>query len=452
MKKNNLNYRPSNLLRFVIPSLLGMLLFMIPISRDGEITISIALLSGWILDVFGEGLPATATIIIGISVLGSIVTKAFNPTFITKNSFLNNLFKVSPMWLIARILGLIFAISSLLEIGPSSIWSEYTGGLLLFELIPILFAVFLFAGLFLPLLLDFGLLEFVGALLNKIMRPIFTLPGRSSIDCIASWLGDGTIGVLLTSKQYEEGYYTKREAAVIGTTFSAVSITFSLVVISQVNLGHLFVPFYLTVTLAGIVAAIIVPRIPPLSRKSNDYYKESNNNGAENIPDGFSSFEWGVNQAVLKANDNVMTFTGFLKSGAKNVLDMWLGVIPIVMAMGTLALIIAEFTPVFQWLGLPFIPLLNLLRIPEAAEASQTLVVGFADMFLPSVIGSRIESDLTRFVIACVSVTQLIYMSEVGGLLIGSKIPVKFKDLFIIFIQRTLITLPVVALMAHIIF
>ena len=88
----------------------------------------------------------------------------------------------------------------------------------------------------LPLLLNFGLLEFFGVILNKVMRPIFTLPGRSSIDCIASWLGDGSIGVLLTSKQYEDGYYSKREAAVIGTTFSAVSITFSLVVISQVNL------------------------------------------------------------------------------------------------------------------------------------------------------------------------------------------------------------------------
>lgn len=118
-----------------------------------------------------------------------------------------------------------------------------TGGLLLYDLLPILFSVFIFAGMLLPLLLDFGLLEFVGALLTKVMRPIFNLPGRSSIDCMASWLGDGTIGVLLTSKQYEEGYYSEREAAVIGTTFSAVSITFSLVVVSQVKLAHMFVPF-----------------------------------------------------------------------------------------------------------------------------------------------------------------------------------------------------------------
>ena len=96
-------------------------------------------------------------------------------------------------------------------------------------------------------------------------------------------------------------------------------------------------------------------------------------------------------------------------------------VIPVVMAIGTLALIIAEYTPIFKILGLPFTPLLELLRVPEAKEASQTLIVGFADMFLPTVIGSTIKSELTRLCIACISVTQLIYMSEVGGLLIGSK-------------------------------
>ncbi|NMA57464.1 YjiH family protein, partial [Clostridium cochlearium] len=311
--------------------------------------------------------------------------------------------------------------------------------------------IFLFAGMLLPLLLNFGLLEFFGVILNKVMRPIFTLPGRSSIDCIASWLGDGSIGVLLTSKQYEDGYYSKREAAVIGTTFSAVSITFSLVVISQVNLSHLFVPFYLAVTLAGVVAAIIIPRIPPLSRKPDTYYNNAKVDNSELVPKGYSSFQWGIIKAVDKAKTNTST-SNFLKDGMENILDMWLGVTPVVMAMGTFALILAEFTPIFKWLGMPFIPVLNLLRVPEAAAASQTLVVGFADMFLPSVIGATIANEMTRFIIACVSVTQLIYMSEVGGLLLGSKIPVSLKDLIIIFIQRTLITLPVVSLVAHIIF
>ena len=79
------------------------------------------------------------------------------------------------------------------------------------------------------------------------MRPVFKLPGRSSIDALTSWIGDGTIGVLLTSKQYEEGYYTKKEAAIIGTTFSVVSITFSIVIIDKSDLARTSLPFYGTV-------------------------------------------------------------------------------------------------------------------------------------------------------------------------------------------------------------
>ncbi len=225
-------------------------------------------------------------------------------------------------------------------------WSENTGGLLLYDLLPILFSVFIFAGMLLPLLLDFGLLEFVGALLTKVMRPIFNLPGRSSIDCMASWLGDGTIGVLLTSKQYEEGYYSEREAAVIGTTFSAVSITFSLVVISQVKLAHMFVPFYLTVCLAGIIAAILIPRIPPLSRKPDAYLNGGESKSSEALPEGYTPFTWGLEKAVAKAGSNDDPFN-FIKQGLQNVLDMLLGVTPVVMAMGTSALILAEYTPLF---------------------------------------------------------------------------------------------------------
>src|SRR5699024_11488868 len=96
----------------------------------------------------------------------------------------------------------------------------------------------------------FVLMYVFGTFTILIMITLFKLPGRSSIVSLASWIGDGTIGVLLTSKQYEEGFYTKREAAVIGTTFSVVSITFTLVVIEEVGLQHMFVPFYLTVLLA----------------------------------------------------------------------------------------------------------------------------------------------------------------------------------------------------------
>lgn len=132
---------------------------------------------------------------------------------------------------------------------------------------------------------------------------------------------------------------------------------------------------------------------------------------------------------------------------------MWIGVAPVVMAFGTIALMLATYTPIFTILGKPFEPYLNLLGVPEAAEAAQLMVVGFADMFLPVILADgMIESELTLFVVATMSVTQLIYMSEVGGLLLGSRIPVNILDLIVIFLLRTIIALPIVAGIGHLLF
>ena len=59
---------------------------------------------------------------------------------------------------------------------------------------------------------------------------------------------------------------------------------------------------------------------------------------------------------------------------------------------------------------------------------------------------------MTRFIVAVVSVTQLLYLSEVGGLILGSKIPVNILELFLIFLERTVISLLIVCPLAHLIF
>ena len=63
-----------------------------------------------------------------------------------------------------------------------------------------------------------------------------------------------------------------------------------------------------------------------------------------------------------------------------------------------------------------------------------------------------IELILVVAIVAIISVTQLIYLSEVGGLILGSKIPVNLVELFILFLERTIISLLIVAPLAHLIF
>lgn len=441
-------------MKFVIPSIIGIVLFMLPVEADGQITIPIAILSNALLEAFAGHMESILLVLVNLSFWGSVlikvIKKASPHSKLIQTKLISTLFDVSHIWFIARGVATVYVLVIASGSGFEMIASTDTGGLVFYDLLPILFTIFLLAGLLLPLLLNFGLLEFAGTLLIKVMRPVFGLPGRSAIDAIASWLGDGTIGVLLTSKQYEEGFYTEKEACVIGTSFSLVSITFCLVVINTVGLGHMFVPFYLTVSFACIVAAIVIPKLPPLSRKQQRLYDGSKPADTDEVNE--TGFAYGIQCAVNKAKE-VNVIKSIFVDGFHNVLDMWVSVIPIVMAVGTTALIVAEYTPVFEILGIPFVPILNALQIPEAAAASQTIFAGFADMLLPSVmVADTVSSELTRFVVAAVSVSQLIYLSEVGALLIASKIPVKLSELFLIFIERTLLTLPIIALIGHMIF
>ena len=442
-------------LKFIILSLLGIYLFLIPVSvtdEDGKTSTSlpVAFLANKTLEFLGNSSGLIIMLLISVSAILTIIYSTVFKTS-TKRTITNELFNVNWIWVVIRILGALFAISVYFNVGPGVVLNENTGVMVYNDLLATLLAVFFFAGLFLPLLMDFGLLEFLGPMFAPVMRPLFKLPGRSTVDNLASFIGDGTVGVMITSQQYEQGFYTRREATVIATTFSVVSITFAIVIAQTIGLVDHFFKFYLSVIIACVVAAFIMPRIWPLKQIPDQYSNGSTEKLNETIPKTHNPLTWGFQQATDKA---VVSpgLKQFFINGIKTVLDMWLAVLPVVMAIGTLATIVAEYTPLFSILGAPFVPLLELMQIPYAHEASETLLIGFADMFLPSLLISDVPSDMTRFIVGALSISQLIYLSEVGGVILGSKIPVSLGKLFMIYIIRTIIALPIIVIMAHIFF
>jgi len=435
------------LIKFLVPSILGVLLFLVPFSTGDTINIGMGLMAEGLQSLLGEALPAIATLVLCLSVLLTGIVKLARPTW-ARAGVLHELFDVAPLWVIMRALGALFALMTYFQVGPAFITASFTGGVMLNDLAPVLLTFFFFAAILLPFLVDFGFMEFIGSLVRTPFRIIFGLPGRSAIDATASWMGSGTVGVLITTQQYEQGFYNRREASAIATNFSIVSIAFALLVTNFIGINHLFVPFYLTVVVAGLVAAVIVPRLPPLSRKPNTYYEpvgcqiQEENTGSQNL------LRYSLGIAVARA-EKAPGPAKLAKLALYNVADIFFGLLPLVIAIGTVALVLAEFTPLFTWLSYPMVPVLEWMQIPEAAAAAPATLVGFADMFLPAVLASDIESELTRFVIACLSLTQLIYMSEIGALLMKSKIPLKLWELLAIFLLRTAITLPIIVLMAH---
>lgn len=446
-----IGYSTQSFLKFLIPSIIGLLLFVIPLPYGENFTIGVGAMADWFRGNWGELLPGFMTIVVAVSAVLTVLAVVFKPAFVTKNEFWNKLLIPSTFWTISRILGGIFIVLTYLEIGPAGITSRATGGTILFDLMPTLATWFFFSGFLLPLLMEFGSMDYFGTLIRRFMRPLFMVPGRSAIDAVASWIGSGPVGVVITNKQYQAGYYTTKEASIIAVCFSLVSLPFAVVVAGFLDLSHVFIQFYAAISIASFVAALILPRIYPLRSKKSDYHPASTSRIHEEVPEGRTLHQYAVERGVSRA----MEARGphyLVADGLRTVIDVYVGLMPLVMAWGTIALIVTEYTPIFTWASYPFILILQALGVPGAVEAAPSLVVGFADMFLPAILVANLEFEITRFIIGAISFTQLIYMTETGAVILRSDIPLSFKDLVIIFLERTLITLPIVVLIANLVY
>ena len=430
--------------KFLFYSILGVIAFLAPITIGGESSILMGHIKSIIIDGYIEQIRVLVIIASVTTVVGTIIgfiKKDF------KNKYLKEFFICGPINGAARILGGIFFLMVHYGIGPAIILDPNTGGMMANDLLPSLMVTFCVGVMLMPLLTAFGLVEFIGVLIAPFMRKVFKVPGYAAIDAIASFLGDGTIGIVVTDEQYQKGYYTQREAVIIATSFSIVGISFAAVVSDLLKVSDRFIIFYATIAFSTVIAGIIIARLP-LKKFKNEYYMGKNFAGEE----GSTSFVVAIKKATEVANK--AKEIEILLDSIKKVGILYITFIPVIMFMGTLGLVIAEHTNIFNIIAMPLVPILKLFGFSKeiATVMAPAMIVGFSDMYLPSLLIEGVPSEMARFLIGTLSFAQLIFLSETGMILVASKIGFNFWDTLKFFILRTVITFPVIFIIVRILY
>ena len=135
---------------------------------------------------------------------------------------------------------------------------------------------------------------------KPVVRPLFHVPGRASVDLIASWFGASNAAVILTREQYMKGFYTKR-GRLHHDKLLSVSIPFCLMVADTMGIANLFPPFYLCICIVGIILAVIIARIPPIKTIPNTYRKSVGKQINEEIPQEKGIFAHAVEMSCKRA-------------------------------------------------------------------------------------------------------------------------------------------------------
>ncbi|WP_432405271.1 YjiH family protein [Wukongibacter sp. M2B1] len=425
----------SSLIRFILFSLIGIFMFFIPITIGGKSTIPI--------DHIVTGIKTSLPSIAPIYALIVIILGGFYP-FVKKTW---NKDKVTTVFSILKLVGIVVAFMAYLKFGPTWLFEKDMVPFLFNKLVIPVGLIVPIGSAFLAFLVGYGLLEFIGVLMQPVMSPIWKTPGRSAIDAVASFVGSYSIGLLITNRVFKEGKYTIKEACIIATGFSTVSATFMIIVAKTLGIMEIWnIYFWSTLVITFIVTAITV-RIKPLSSKEDRYIS------GEGDPE--PKFEGNI---FKNAFDEGLKAASVSSPLGKNIVDnlkdgfiMAMGILPSILSIGLLGLILAKYTPIFDIIGYIFYPFTLLLRVPEPMLAAKAMAVEIAEMFLPALLVTSAPL-VTKFVIGVISVSSVLFFSASIPCILSTEIPISITEIIIIWIERTILTLLLAVPIAFLIF
>ncbi len=436
-------------LKFLVSFAIGAFFFIVPINYQGRQTVAFDVVVSFITGEFSE---AVAVYVLAIIWIGAIFTTLalYNKRAESKvldGEFTRYFESGISFWLL-RIVGAGLAVMMFWELGPDVLHRPDIGGLMWGPLAFSVAVIIPIGALFLSLFILMGGLEFVGTIARPLMKPLFKVPGRAALDALASWVGSYSVGLYVTNLVYRKGGYSKRHVYINATCFATVSVGFVGVVASTLDLLHLFPYIMGSYFIAIIVTAFVTVRIWPLSRVSEAYVAPPDpERPIKGTPPDYVKL--AISEAVKKVQEEQSIFRVAAR-GFIDGLKLASLIIGTILAVGTAAILLAEFTPIFAWLGRPIAPVLSLFGIPNAEMLGPATLIGITEMYIPALL-VREAAEPARFFIAVLSISQLIFFSAVGPMMLDMfrDVPIKLYQLVALFLIRTAIQIPLIALIMH---
>ncbi|PWH06026.1 histidine transporter [Brachybacterium endophyticum] len=425
---------PPHRWRFVVYSLIGLLMFFVSVEIGGKSTILVdhaLTLVRWVLG------PTVPWVVVALVVVGTV------RPFLTgswRRSALRTVFAL------ANVVGLVVAVCAALGYYPGPMANPDIGPFL-WESLAIPVGLLVPVGaVFLAFLINYGLMEFIGVLVQPIMRPVWRVPGRAAVDAVASFVGSYSLGLLITDRVYREGRYTGKEAAIIATGFSSVSATFMVIVASTLDLMQHWTLYFLLTLVVTFAVTAITAHLPPLRGVPDEPFE-----GVAHAPEPVAH-----GQRLRHAWDEAMRALagapGVLRGSWSTLTDgvlMASAIVPSILSVGLVGLLLATYTPVFDLLGWLFVPVAFLVGLPEPALAGKAVAVGITEMFLPATVVAGHESEVLRFTVGVTAVSQIIFFSALVPSILATSIPISVGRLLVIWVERVMLTILLATPLAH---
>ena len=460
--------KTSTYVKFILLPLIGIFAFFIDIpmpeytvmgfTMGARSTIPINHLTGLIRALLWDGtLEVMPFVVLAIALYGVV-----DLILRRQKHFANTLGQV---FAVIKCIGVVFIVFAVFNIGPAVLHEPQMAlataagvprSIAAFVLNGVLITISIsipLAAMFLPFLLNYGLVEFVGVLVRPVMRPLFKLPGRSAVILVSALLGNFSVAHIAVDDQYHKGHMTEKEALTICTGFCSSSIAFMMVLATNAGIIDNYWNAYVWSSfLMIILITLIGVRIFPLSRLRDGYAP-----GVTPQPENVYKQKLFKNALaegleVSEAADNPVR-------GIAHIMKATVGVLAaIIMGAGfstSAGMLLYLFTPIFEWIGIIFRPIMWLVQIPahEVVTASTGAAFSLLEVTIPSMLVMAGDwSYHIRYMMAVVPITSVIFLGSFVPSLISTNLPVKFWHLMVIWLERMILSVLFSGIFALILF
>ena len=310
------------------------------------------------------------------------------------------------------------------------------------------------ASLFLPFLVDYGLVDFIGVFVRPNMRTVFKLPGRAAIIMVTAFLGNFSAGHIAVNDQYKNGRMTEREAVCIDTSLSTVSVGFLMALASNTGLlaAGYWNTFFWVAFLITLLVALVGVRIPPLRGIPDRYYESATPNPEVVIKKNLVRTAFSEALDICEAQDHPGKRIAHIMKETMNVMGT---VASGTSFFGTFGVVLYIFTPIIAILGKIFAPLFMIFGFSgaELEVACTGSMISLIEVTVPGLLVAAGEWSMRlRFMLAVLPVTSIIFLASFVPCCMGTEVPVKFWHLCVIWLERMILSIIITGIFAVILF
>lgn len=415
-----LNSKLIDIFQLILYSSIGIFIFFIPIKLDGQVKTMLYHIT-YKVQLNLESFLVICTIVY-------ITLNTTKELFIKKSKLgLKKVYSYFRLFSVLIIISIFYGNNNNLLLSQSASFIVKEVILNLITLLPI-------CAIFMPFIMEYGLLDIIEAYCGKFMKKTYKLSGKSILNIMIYLFTDCFCGYFMTNKLYKEGKLRQSEVCYIVLNFSISSLLIINYVCEELNLKNYNILFLSIVIL--FIGNIILCRIYPLNKKSKRYYVKTEYKETVYKNDKIKTV---IKNNIEKKNNGSIFL--YIRKNLVEVLDLLVILIPNIILIIYFADFIINSEFITYILKDIFYPISKLLKIKDYNQLNSFII----NIFCNDIIGidlvynniNQVTKTLMGIIVATKGTslsTSIIYSLSCG-------MPIDKKDFIICYFEKIVITI-----------